>query len=132
MKIVEKLQERFSEASTAFMTEVQSLKNPKKEIQLPVQFLESLKVHSVAAFLIDKKDLNLITIYSGLNQFSYSEETNSFVKDLRGDIKILVGENCLSINEQEYYTNEEVELNSKIYVVKVIPCEKRVEVFLHD
>ena len=44
----------------------------------------------------------------------------------------MLGSESFTIEEKDYYTNEEVVINSRDFLIKVIPNEKRVEIVLSN
>jgi hypothetical protein len=132
MSIIESIQERFSNATNAFIAEFEKLKSPDQNIVLPPQFLTEKRVDRLAGFLIDKTELSLIKIYNGTNKFMIDQSSGKINLNDNGAMMVKTGDNCFSIDGSDYYTNEDVSISERVYLVKIIPNEKRVEIVRDD
>jgi hypothetical protein len=127
MSFFESIGSRFADASEAFMKIVASVKKPKDELVMAPQFLSNIQTAKVAALLISKKDLTVTKVFMGSHYYKPSDKSERLLLGTDSDLEIYAMSNAIKIGDRDYYSNEMVEVHNRMFLLKVIPPEKRVE-----
>jgi len=120
--------ERFANAGDAFSKVIATAKKPKENLVMAPQFLTDVQSYKLAALLISKQELSVTKIFMGSHFYQKSTKSDRYNLGEEHDMEIYAMGNAIKIGDNDYYSNELVELDGCSYLLKAIPTANRVEV----